>query len=223
VAGTALPPPLPPETRTVGQLVAESIRFYQQHFWQVLPLGLSLAAIEQVSAGLHTGAQTLVLALGSPLMTASYLRAVQLTSGARWSWTAFGLGIAIFLPAPFLMLIYALPAVAWLAFVGLAVPAAAIERLGPREALARGRQLGTADYVHALGGLATLTIVFALTKFMLVFLLRGQADVTVRVALFLADWVLSPLLFVGSALLYVDQAARLGRKRGDVAVASTAK
>jgi hypothetical protein len=156
-------------------------------------------------------------------MTASYLRAVQLTSGARWSWTAFGLGVAIFLPAPFLMLIYALPAVAWLAFVGLAVPAAAIERLGAREALARGRQLGTADYVHALGGMATLTIVFALTKFMLVLLLRGQADVAVRTALFLADMVLSPLLFVGSALLYVDQAARLGRKRGDVAVASPAK
>jgi hypothetical protein len=25
----------------VGQLVAESIRFYQEHFWKVLPLGLA--------------------------------------------------------------------------------------------------------------------------------------------------------------------------------------
>jgi hypothetical protein len=215
VAGQELPPPLPPETRTVGQLVAESIRFYQHRFWQVLPLGLALAAIEQVSAGLHTTAQTLVLAAGAPLMTAAYLRAVQLASGAAWSWTAFGIGVAIFLPAPFLMLVYALPAVAWLALFGLAVPAAAIERLGPRDALIRGRALGTADYVHALGGLATLTIVFALTKFVLVFLLRDQADVTVRVALFLADLVLSPLLFVGSALLYYDQAARHRRRSAD--------
>ena len=39
-----LPPPLAPEDRTVGQLVAETIRFYQHHFWRTLPLGLSVAA-----------------------------------------------------------------------------------------------------------------------------------------------------------------------------------
>jgi hypothetical protein len=42
-----------------------------------------------------------------------------------------------------------------------------------------------------------------------VLLLRGQGDQTERIALFLGDLVLSPLLFVGSALLYVDQSARL--------------
>jgi hypothetical protein len=203
-----LPPPLPPETRTVGQLVAETIRFYQRHFWQVLPLGLSLAVIEQISAGLDTNLQTLVLAAAAPLMTASYLRAAQLLSGARWSWTALWIGVAIFLPVPFLMRIYALPAVAWLAFIGLAVPVAVIERAGARQALVRGRRLGLADYVHAVGGIATLAIVFALSKFVLVFLLKDQAEAAVRSALFLADLVLSPLLFVGSALLYYDQAAR---------------
>ena len=117
------------------------------------------------------------------------------------------------------MLVYALPAVAWLAFVGLAVPAAVVERLGFRDALVRGRRLGTADYVHALGGLAAITIVFALTKFVLALLLKDQADVAARTALFLADLVLSPLLYLGGALLYVDQAARVdsrhrpGRKR----------
>src|SRR2546423_1896135 len=34
-----LPPPLPPETRTVGQLVAESIRLYGRRFWQTLARG----------------------------------------------------------------------------------------------------------------------------------------------------------------------------------------
>ena len=61
-----LPPPLPPETRTVGQLIAETIRFYQGNFWAVLPLGLSLAAVEQVTAGQPTGVQTLVLAAAAP-------------------------------------------------------------------------------------------------------------------------------------------------------------
>ena len=40
-----LPPPLPPEERSVGQLVAETIRFYQHHFFQTLALGLSVAAL----------------------------------------------------------------------------------------------------------------------------------------------------------------------------------
>jgi hypothetical protein len=44
----------------------------------------------------------------------------------------------------------------------------------------------------------------------LVFLLREQADNTVRVAIFIADLVISPLLFLGAALLYFDQAARVG-------------
>jgi len=208
-----LPPPLPPETRTVGQLVAESIRFYQGRFWAVVPLGLSLAAIEQVSAGHSTATQALVLAAGAPLMTASYVRAAQLVAGAGWSWPGFAAGVLIFLPVPALMLLYDLPALAWLAFVGLAVPAAVVERLGFRDALARGRRLGTVDYVHSLGGIATLAIVFGLTKFVLVLLLKGQADAAVRSALFLADVVLSPLLYVGAALLYYDQAARAVHSR----------
>ena len=205
-----LPPPLPPETRTVGQLVAESIRFYQHRFWAVLPIGLSLAALEQVTAGHATRTQALVLAAAAPLMAASFVRACQLLGGTAWSWTALAAGTLIFLPVPLLMLFYVLPALAWLAFAGMAVPAATIERLRVRDALVRGRQLGAADYVHALGGIATLAIVFALSKFVLVLLLKGQADIAVRSALFLADLVLSPLLFVGAALLYYDQAARVG-------------
>jgi hypothetical protein len=204
-----LPPPLPPETRTVGQLVAETIRFYQAHFWRVLPLGLSLAVIEQVNAGHSTRAQALLLACGAPAMTASYVLASGLVGDRRWSWTAFFAGTLIFLPVPLLMLVFLLPGAAWLALFGLAVPAAVIERLGFREALVRGRRLGSADYVHSLGGIATLAILFGLSKGVLVLLLKGQADLTVRVALFLADLVLSPLLFVGGALLYYDQAARV--------------
>ncbi len=218
-----LPPPLPPETRTVGQLVAETIRFYQARFWRVVPLGLSLALIEQVNAGFSTTGQALVLAAGAPLMAASFVRASQLVGRSRWSWTALAAGTLIFLPVPLLMLVYLLPAAAWLALVGLAVPAATIERLGFRDALVRGRRLGTADFVHSLGGVATLAILFGLTKFVLVLLLKGQADVAVRVALFLADVVLSPMLFVGAALLYYDQAARVTLPRSAAATRGSAR
>ena len=50
---------------------------------------------------------------------------------------------------------------------GLAVPAAAHERLGFRDALVRGRRLAAADYVHALGSLCALAIVYFITRVML--------------------------------------------------------
>ena len=200
---------LPPADRTVGQLVAESIRFYQERFWQVLPLGLAFAVIDQAQLGRQPYTQAAVLAAGAPLMTAAYVRASSLATGARWSWTAFLVGVLVFVPVPALTLVFIFPAVAWLAFIGLAVPAAVVERNGFRESLIRGRKLGTADYVHSLAGMATLVIVFALTKLVLGVLLHGQADTTLRTALFLSDLALSPLLFVGAALLYFDQDARL--------------
>ena len=208
-SATARPVPLPPDRRTIGQLVAESIRFYQDHFWKVLPLGLAFAVVDQASAGRATEQQVLILGLSIPLITAAYVRASTLVSGARWSWLAFLLGILIFAPVPVLMLLFIAPGIAWLAFMGLAVPVAVIQRTGFRDSLIRGRELGTADYIHSLGSIATLAIVYQLTKWMLAILLQGQADTALRAALFLTDLTLSPLIFVGSALLYFDQEARL--------------
>jgi hypothetical protein len=44
---------------------------------------------------------------------------------------------------------------------------------------------------------------------MLALLLRGASDQAERIAIFLADLVLAPIMFLGSALLYFDQVARL--------------
>jgi hypothetical protein len=63
--------------------------------------------------------------------------------------------------------------------------------------------------VHAFFSLFTLALVVFLSQSVLVFVLRGFGDADVSTALFLASVVLSPLLFVGAALLYVDQAARV--------------
>ena len=46
----------------------------------------------------------------------------------------------------------------------------------------------------------------------LALLLESQADNTVRTAIFLSDAVLAPLLFLGGAILYDDQRARLERQ-----------
>lgn len=208
--------PLPPESRTVGQLVAETLRLYGRRFWRALPLGLSLALLNQVSAGRSVWAQVAILAAWAPLLTASYVAASALVAGSRplprVAAIALAAGTLAFLPVPLLSLLFALPAVAWLALVGLVVPVAVIEQVGFRAAFQRAVRLARADYVHALGSLATLTIVFALTRLVLVLLLRGTGDQTERIAVFLADLVLGPVLFLGAALLYYDQSARLRRR-----------
>jgi hypothetical protein len=233
-----LPPPLPPDQRTVGQLVAETVRFYGQHFFQVLPLGLSVAALTQLTVAFghryveprgHPPAQNLhgptsilgggietTILVGSLLLTLSYIVAIVLVTGARPDarriWTAYGAGVLVFLPAPLLSQLLVLPAVAYLAFLGWVVPVAVVEGLGFRESFRRSVRLARADYVHAIGGLATLVILFYVLRLMLALLLRAGGESTERVAAGLSDLVLSPMLFVGSAILYLDQVARIDKK-----------
>ena len=202
-----LPPPLPPATRTVGQLVAETVRFYQDHFWRVLPLGLPIAAIDQIPR------HAFVLFAAAPLLTAAYIAASALVGAVaptRRSLTvALVSGVVVFVPAAALSGWFALLAVAWLAFAGFVVPVAVIERTRLRETFVRARRLARADFVHAVGGLAALAIVYLLVRQVLVVLLKTQGDAAERIAVFLADLVLSPIVFVGAALLYFDQAARV--------------
>jgi len=219
-----LPPPLPPETRTVGQLVAETVRLYGARFFPVLALGLSLAALDGVSLGRSANEQTVVLWLFTPLITVSYVGACVLVAEGRPPRRALlvglAVGIVVWLPVPLLFRFVILPALAWLALLGLAVPAAVIERRGFVDSFRRGLELARADFVHAFGSLATLAIVYFLSRTVLLFLLRTQGDNAIRTAGFLADLVLSPLLFLGSAMLFVDQAARV---RSSEASTSTTK
>ena len=100
-------------------------------------------------------------------------------------------------------------ALAWLALVGLAVPAALVERRGYSDALRRGVQLARADYVHAIGSLATLAITIFLTGLVIFFALREGSGQALRIAAVLALVVLAPIFVLGAAVLYVDQAARV--------------
>jgi hypothetical protein len=207
-----LPPPLPPEERTVGQLIAESIRAYSGGFWRALPLGAPLTVADQVSVHRTIGVQILVFLAATPLFVAGYLWACRLVLNARITRVSAVIAVLVYLPFPVGRAFFILPGLAWLALVGLAVPAAMAERLGFRDAVVRGRRLGAADYVHALGSLAALVVVVGVAENVLGALLHTQSSGQ-RVALALSDVVLSPLLFLGGALLYVDQAARVGSAR----------
>jgi hypothetical protein len=209
-----LPPPLPPETRTVGQLVAESIRLYGRRFWPSLALGIGPAVVGVASAFLgRTPAIALLTAAGALAMALSYVGATLIVSekrpGRRVLAQATTAGFLVYLPVPYLTLFFFLPAVAWLALVGLSVPALIIENLDLRAALRRGIALGRADFVHAMGSLAALIIVVLLTGLVMSLLVHGGSGQAVRMAAFLASLVVSPILFLGTALLYYDQEARL--------------
>jgi hypothetical protein len=210
-----LPAPLPPGERTVGQLVAETIRTYGHHFWRVLPLGIPLVVADQLCVRQPGTVQMLVYWAVGPLFVAAYLWACRLVLGAPVGRTAILLALLIYLPFPALRALFILPAIAWFAFIGLAVPAAMVEQRSFRDGLTRGRELGIADYVHSLGSLAALVVVVGVAGNTLSALLHTQGDNGQRVALAASDLVLSPLLFVGGALLYLDQAARVGSAASD--------
>ena len=214
---TQLPPPLPPETRTVGQLVAEALRLYGGRFWPSLALGIGPALIGVAAAELADPARAaVVLAAGPLVLSASYAGAIALVrpiSRGRFLAVALAVGFVAFLPICASRLwifpgIYLL-VLGWLALVGLAVPAALVERRGFVDALRRGVQLGRADYVHALGSLATLVITIFLSGLVLFFALRELSDQALRVAGLLALLVLAPMFVLGAAVLYVDQEARV--------------
>jgi hypothetical protein len=213
-----VPPPLPPAQRTIGQLVAESIRLYGRHFLQALPLGVLVAAINQLTVDASRFLVGGVLLATAPVFSAAYAYACRLEverSVPLRAWAvAIAAGSLVFVPAALLFPWFALAAVLWLALVGLAVPAAIAEGSSFTGSLRRGFELGRADYVHAAGSLATLVVLFFLVRVGLALVLQSQADNTVRTAIFLADAVIAPLLFLGGAVLYVDQDARL-RSRPD--------
>ena len=208
------PAALPPAERTIGQLVAETVRFYGDHFWPCLGLGLAPAALAVVGANVsRTVALLLSPTLFGALLSATFVAACVLVLERRPTQSRLAVtwlvGWLVFAPVPFLVLAFIVPGLAWLAALGLVVPVLVVEDVPLRSAFARAWQLGRADFLHALGSLGTLAIVVFLTQAVLAFVLRGFGGAGVSVAFFLASVVVSPLLFVGAALLYVDQAARV--------------
>jgi len=209
-----LPPPLPPETRTVGQVVAEALRLYGRRFWPCFALGAPIGVFGALLPALDGRTKEVVsLAVGVPLVTLSYMGASVIVSGRaaerRRLVTAFLVGLIVFLPFPALVYFYVLPAIAWLALVGLCVPAAIVEGGDFAASLKRGYRLGRADYVHSLGSMATLGITFYLSTRVMAVAINAGSGQAADIARPLAEGILWPVVVLGSSLLYFDQAARL--------------
>lgn len=198
------------------------MRLYGRRFWAALVLGLpptfaGLALAASADSGTSRAARLiLALAIGAPAVSISYVGAAVLAAGhrppGRALFVAFVAGVLVLLPVPFLATLLILPALAWFALVGLAVPAAIVERGELTQSLRRALQLARADFVHALGSLAAASIVVFVSAGALQFLLVQFGETAGGVAAFLAVLLLAPLLLLAAALLYFDQEARLRAK-----------
>ena len=219
------PAPLAPSERTVGQVVGEALKLYAAHWRRALAIGVlpALVGVAAVELGGWRGV-ALGAGVGSLVQTASFLVACGLVGGvalrSRHALTAYVAGVLVFIPVPFLAALFILPALAWLSLLGLVVPVALIERRSLSSSFARAVELARADFVHVLGTLATLAILTLLCQGVVAFTLHEFSEQTERVAATLAAIVLTPLLFIGAAILYVDQEARW-RVRREAPVVST--
>jgi hypothetical protein len=219
-----LPAALHPAERTVGQLVAESIHFYRGRFWPSLLVGIAPAAAGVTVAELpNVSKLPVALTFGAAAASSSYALASAAVAKQdrewRWILPATAVGIVALAPAvvalAFLGIFGLLPSVFWLGATGFVVPVAVIER---RFSLRRAWQLARADLVHTIGSLATLALVGLLTAYVLFFTLRSAGTAALQAAAFLSVLVISPLLFLGAALLYFDQVARVPERRSDADV-----
>ena len=154
-----------------------------------------------------------MLAAGAPLMAASSRAPSAIVGGVRPSRgdvaRAIVVGSVVFVPAAFLRCSSSSRRSPGSRSSGSSCRCSSSSGRRSGAAFRRAVQLARADYLHALGSLATLVILFGLVKLTLALLLHDLGDAGERAALGLADLVVSPLLFLGAALLYVDQAARV--------------
>ena len=194
--------------------MAESLRLYGRRFWKALALGIGPVLVAIGINALPSPENLIFAATGGALvLTLCYVAACLLAKDVaptrRSVATAILIGVLVFAPVPFLTRILVFPAVVWLALFGLAVPVALYERKGFQESLGRAVELARADFVHALGSLAALGIVGFVSALALSSLLIQFGDQARDTAALLPLVLVSPLLLLGAAQLYVDQAARV--------------
>jgi hypothetical protein len=197
----------------LGELLAETVRLYGERLWAAAGIGAFL------------GGAVLVAGILGELLLVIAAR-IALGDPAAEAWAQVGLRAPVLAP---LMIIVSLPfvlgivdalilffSVAWLSFVGLAIPVAMIERAPEGTswfgqigfALTRATDLARPDFLHVLGVSAALTVIYALLGPFLGILLTGFADNGSLAARVLANGVLGPFFFLGLSLLYFEQKSR---------------
>jgi hypothetical protein len=210
----------------LGELFAETVHIYGQRIWAVVSIGLFLAGSLLVAELVgHVAGYVAIVSLA---FTFAYAAAARVVAGdpVAEAWAQVGVRIPVLLiltvvvSIPFVLgridAVLFLFGVAWLAFVGLSIPVAVLERDPESETwygrlgypLHRGVSLALTEYLHVLGIAAALVILYVLLGPVLSVLLTGFADNGSLAASLIANGVLGPFFFLGLSVLYFEQRAR---------------
>jgi len=211
----------------LGDLFAETVRLYGDRIWSVVGIGVFLAGSLLAAHVIgHVVAFVVIVALA---FTAAYAVSSRLVVGdaSAEAWAQVGVRLPVLLvltvivSVPFVLgrvdpvlLVFG---VAWLAFVGLSIPVAMLERNpiqgawygGIAFAINRATVLARGEYLHVLGVMAAFVLVYLLLGPFLAVLLTGFADNGGLAATLIANGVLGPFFFLGLSLLYLEQKARI--------------
>jgi hypothetical protein len=209
----------------LSELLAETVRFYGHRFGASIGLGVPTGGAFLASIATPTALDVVMLSL---VFTASYAAAARVAVGDSFSeaWAQAGLRFPTLLV---LTLVVALPfvvavtqlflivlGVAWLGVMCFAIPIAMLEldpeattwfdRLG--FALSRSFALARVEFLHAIGIVAALVLVYIVLGIVLAGALVGFAENGREIAIAIAQVVLAPLFFLGLSVLYFEQKVR---------------
>jgi len=215
----------PDRPLALGELISETVRIYTQRPWAAVGLGLVQGGAHLLAALTPDLLDVLVVALAS---TAIFAAAARLVSGdtVAEAWAQVGLRSPVLLVLTFVVTVPALIAIPiyylliigalWVALMCFSIPVAMLERDPDLKnafdriaySLVRSIRLARAEYLHALGVVAALLMIYLVVGAALGAALIGFAENGMLVAAVLVRAVLAPFFFLGLSVLYFEQRAR---------------
>jgi hypothetical protein len=216
---------VPDRPLTLSEVLSETVTIYTRRPWAALGIGLVEGGAYLLTAVTPDLLDVLVIALA---FTAIYAAAARLVSGDSFAeaWAQVGLRTPVLLVLTFVVAVPAVisltylflfvVAALWIALMGFSIPVAMLERdpdvnnVFDRIAfsLLRSIRLARAEYLHALGVVAALIIIYLVFAVALTVGLVGFADNGRTIATALTQIVLAPFFFIGLSVLYFEQRAR---------------
>jgi hypothetical protein len=209
----------------LGELLSETVRIYTVRPRAAIGLGLVEGGAFLLTRATPDLLDALVLAVA---FTIIYGAAARLVSGDTFmeAWAQVGLRAPTLVVLTFVVAVPAVIALQylfllvigalWLALVGFSIPVAMLERdpevTNPFDRIAysllRSIRLARAEYLHALGVIAALLMIYLLIGIVLGGALVGFAENGEVIAAALVQVVLAPFFFLGLSILYFEQRAR---------------
>jgi hypothetical protein len=209
----------------LGELLSETVRIYTVRPRAAIGLGLVEGGAFLLTRATPDLLDALVLAVA---FTIIYGAAARLVSGDTFmeAWAQVGLRAPTLVVLTFVVAVPAVIALQylfllvigalWLALVGFSIPVAMLERdpevTNPFDRIAysllRSIRLARAEYLHALGVIAALLMIYLLIGIVLGVALVGFAENGEVIAAALVQVVLAPFFFLGLSILYFEQRAR---------------